>query len=73
MKRLVAVAVGGMLAISMVASVGAAPAARTERPKQQQGIVNAKKVMKHRLEREKKMHEVRKQGQLKKKQAAMAK
>jgi len=45
--------------------VNAAPAGTSERPKQQQGIQNAKKAMQGKLERDKKVREVQKKGQAK--------
>lgn len=69
MKRLMALAAGVFLSIFIVAAVNAAPAGRSDNPKQQQGIKNAKKAMKGKLERDKKVQQARKQGQAQKKQA----
>ncbi len=63
MKRLVALAVGGILSVSLVAAVNAAPAGTSDKPKQQQGIKNAKKAMQSKFERDKKMREIQKKGQ----------
>jgi len=69
MKRLMVLAAGVFLSIFIVAAVNAAPAGTSDTPKQQQGIKNAKKAMKGKLERDKKVQQARKQGQAQKKQA----
>lgn len=69
MKKLYLMATGVFLSVFLVATVNAAPAAASEKPKQQQGIKNAKKTMQTRLERDKKIHEVRKKGQVARRQA----
>ena len=71
MKRLVAVAVGIMLSASLIISANAAPKKKSSAVvlKQPQGIINSKKVMQYRIEREKKMIEVRKKAQAQKHQA----
>lgn len=51
----------------MVTAVNAAPAGAPDVP-EQQGIKNAKKAMQYRLERDKKIDKVRKQGQAKRHQ-----
>lgn len=66
MRRVLAVIVGFALSALLVAAVSAAPTKNPENPKQSQGIKNAKKAMKYRLDRDKKISEVRKQGQAKK-------
>ncbi|CAG0990102.1 hypothetical protein [Geobacter sp.] len=73
MKRLVALAAGVFLSIFLVAAVNAAPAGTSDKPKQQQGIKNAKKAMQSKLERDKKMREVQKKGQAKRQQIQSAK
>lgn len=69
MKKLYLMATGVFLSVFLVATVNAAPAGAPETPKQQQGIKNAKKSMQSRLERDKKMREVRKKGQAVRRQA----
>lgn len=66
MKRLFALAVGSLLSASLFTAAYAAPEATQGRGKHQQGLNNAKKVMKARFDREKKMAEIRKQAQAKK-------
>ena len=66
MKRLFVLAVGSMLSASFFTAAYAAPASAPGKGKQQQGLKNAKKVMKARFDREKKMAEIRKQAQAKK-------
>jgi hypothetical protein len=68
-KRLVARAVSGFLSLSMVAAVYAAPAVTPDKPKPNKGMLNAKKVMKSKFERDKKMLDVRKQAHAKRHQA----
>ena len=67
MKRMVAVAVACLLSASLFGAVDAAPAGRPGQPSQQ-GLKNARKVMQFRLERDKKMREVKKKGQEKRKE-----
>jgi hypothetical protein len=62
-------AAGGLLSVFLVATVNAAPAGAPDTPKQKQGITNAKKSMQSKLERDKKMNEVRKKGQALRRQA----
>jgi len=62
MKHLVALAVGGLMSVSLIAAVDAAPAGTSGKPKQQQGLQNAKKVMQSKLERDKKVREVKKKA-----------
>jgi len=62
MKRLVTVAVGALLSISMIAVANAALAQTSAVSKQPQGIKNARKVMQARFDHEKMMQEVRKQA-----------
>jgi hypothetical protein len=76
MKRLLAVTMGIMLSASLISSANASPAKPSASPDkgsamqhQPQGITNAKKVMKARFVREKKMTEVRKKAQVKRHQA----
>jgi len=69
MKRLYALALGVFLSMSLVAAGNAAPTGTSGKPKQQQGIQNAKKAMKGKLERDQKVQQARKQGQAQKKQA----
>lgn len=73
MRRALAVAVGFALTVFLVAAVYAAPADLSGNSKQSQGIKNAKKAMQSRLERDKKMDKVRKQGQAKRHQAQSGK
>lgn len=67
MKRMVAVAVACLLSASLLGAVDAAPTGRPGQPSQQ-GLKNARKVMQFRLERDKKMREVKKKGQEKRKE-----
>jgi hypothetical protein len=69
MKRLFVLAVGSLLSASLFTAAYAAQAAAPGKGTHQQGLKNAKKVMKARFDREKKMAEVRKQAQAKKHQA----
>lgn len=69
MKRPLVLAAAVLLSASLLAPAHAAQAAKGGTPKQSQGIINAKKVMKARFDREKKMTEVRKQALAKKRQA----
>ena len=64
---------GVFLSIFFVAAVNAAPTGTSDKPKQQQGIKNAKKAMQSKLERDKKMREVQKKGQAKRHQLQSAK
>ena len=73
MKKLYLMATGVFLSVFLVAAVNAAPAGAPEKPKQQQGITNAKKSMQAKLERGKKMSEVRKKGQTARRQAQAGK
>ncbi|HEY6008604.1 MAG TPA: hypothetical protein VIU40_09815 [Geobacteraceae bacterium] len=73
MKRLVTLAVGCILTVCLVAAVNAAPAGTAGKPPQQQGLKNAKKAMESRLERDKKVQEVRKNAQAKRQQAQRGK
>lgn len=73
MKRLYAMAIGVFLSVFLISSVNAAPASTLDKPKQQQGIKNAKKAMQSRLERDKKVREVQKKGQAKRQQAQSGK
>lgn len=68
MKRLYGMAIGVFMSVVMISAVNAAPTGTSEKPKQQQGIKNAKKAMQARLERDKKMREVQEKGQAKKQQ-----
>lgn len=68
MKRLYALALGVFLSLSLIAAGNAAPTGASGKPRQQ-GIRNAKKAMKGKLERDKKVQEAGKQGQAHKKQA----
>jgi Spy/CpxP family protein refolding chaperone len=79
MKRLVALIAGIFLSASLIASANADPAKAPGIPakssvvqNQPQGITNAKKIMKARFDREKRMIEVRKKAQAKKHQANRA-
>lgn len=67
MKKLGTFAVGFCLSVFLAAAVSAAPTGASEKPRQQ-GIQNAKKAMKGKMERDKKVRETRKQGQAYKKQ-----
>lgn len=69
MKKLGTFAVGFCLSVFLAAVVSAAPTGTPDKPKQQQGITNAKKAMQGKMARDKKVEEVRKQGQAKKKLA----
>jgi len=69
MKKLYLMATGVFLSVFLVATVNAAPTAAPEKPKQQLGIKNAKKSMQSKLERGKKLDEVRKKGQAIRRQA----
>lgn len=66
MRRMVAMAMGGLLSLCVAATVGAAPQGAPNGP-QSKGIANAKKAMRGKLERDRKVQEVRKQGQAMKK------
>lgn len=72
MKRLIVLAAGLFLSVSLIAVAGAAPV-DTPAPPKQQGIKNAKKAMQSKLERDKKMREVQKKGQAKRHQAQNSK
>lgn len=67
MKNLCIVAVWLLLSVFLVSTASAAPKGAPQKPRQA-GIQNAKKAMKAKLERDKKMHEVRKKGQLQKRE-----
>jgi hypothetical protein len=71
MRRLIALAVGGLLSVSLAAVVSAAPAATSSQPKSSLGITNARKAMQGKLERDKKIREVQKKGQAKRRQAQL--
>lgn len=73
MKKLCALAAGVFMSACMVVAVNAAPAENSNKPKQQQGIENSRKVMKYRIEHYKKMDAVRKKGQEMRKQAQSGK
>jgi hypothetical protein len=62
MKRLLALAVGGILVGSLVAAASAAPVGTSDNVKRPQGLKNLKKVAQSKLVREKKLQQVRKQG-----------
>ena len=68
MKRLVTLAVTVVLTAFLAAAVTAAPSSAPVKPKEQQGIMNAKKAMKSRLERDKKVRVTQKQGQARRQQ-----
>lgn len=72
MKRMIAVAVACLLAASLIGAVNAAPVVSPGQPSQQ-GLKNARKVMQSRLDRDKKMREVKKKGQEKRQQAELRK
>ena len=73
MKRMVALAAGVFLSASLIASANEAPVGTSGGPQSPQGITNAKKSMKHRIEQDKKKDEVRKKGQAKRHQAQKGK
>jgi len=73
MKRLYAMAIGVFLSVFLISAVNAAPAGTSDNPKQQQGIKNAKKAMQSKLERDKKVREAKKKGQMKRQQAQSGK
>jgi len=68
MKRMFAVAVACFLSASLVGAVNAAPARSPGEPSQQ-GLKNARKAMQSRLDRDKKVREVKKKGQEKRQEA----
>lgn len=72
MKRLVALAVAVLLSASWSGAVYAAPAKGPGQPTQQ-GLQNARKAMQWRLERDKKVRELKAKGQQKRKQAQAGK
>lgn len=67
MRKLYILTIGLSLSMFLAAQVNAAPRSTPEKPRQT-GIQNAKKAMKAKLERDKKMHAVRKNGQTQKRQ-----
>lgn len=73
MKRLYAMAIGVFMSVFMISALSAAQARTSDKPKQQQGIKNAKKAMQSRLERDKKAHEARKNAQAMRRQAQSGK
>lgn len=72
MRRLYAVVLGGFLSMFLVSGAMAAPKGPPAKPKEQ-GIKNARKAMAGKLERDKKVNEVRKQGQAMRRQAQSGK
>lgn len=70
MRRFVVLTVGGVLLTALAMPLNAAPAKKdiTPAPQTPLGLQNAKKAMQYRIERDKKMSQVRKQGQAKKHQ-----
>ncbi len=63
MMRLSTLIAGLILSGFLISAVSAAPLDNSIKPKQPQGIVNSKKVMKHKIEQDKKKDEIRKKGQ----------
>jgi hypothetical protein len=72
MKRIITMAAGFLVALSLAVTAYAAPKGANVR-KSSPGIENSKKVMQYRMQREKKMQDVRKKAQLKKHQAQAGK
>lgn len=72
-KRLIITILGCMLSLSLVVTANAAPAGASGKPKQAQGLKNAKKVMQSKLERDKKVRELKKQAYASRKQAQRGK
>ncbi|BCG45307.1 hypothetical protein GEOBRER4_n0060 [Citrifermentans bremense] len=72
MKRIITMAAGLFVALSLTATAYAAPKGANLR-KSSPGIENSKKVMQYRMQRDKKMQDVRKKGQLKRQQAQAGK
>lgn len=62
MQQLIVMAIGGLLSVSLITTVNAAPTTKTDQPKTSQGIINARKAMQGKLERDKKIQEVRNKG-----------
>ncbi len=71
MRRFVVLTVGGILLTALAMPVAAAPAKNASAPPPQTplGLQNAKKAMQYRIERDKKVSEMRKQAQAKKHRA----
>ena len=71
MRRFVVLTVGGVLLTALAMPVAAAPAkdVSTPAPQTPLGLQNSKKAMQYRIERDKKVSEVRKQAQAKKHRA----
>lgn len=72
MRRIITMLAGLFVAVSLAATAYAAPKGANGR-KSSPGIENSKKVMQYRVQREKKMQDVRKKAQLKKQQAKAGK
>ena len=62
MKRLIVLVVVGTLSTFLIATVSAATEGTSDKPKQSQGIKNAKKAMPGKLELDKQVQKVREKG-----------
>lgn len=69
MKRLMALAMGLILSLSLVVVANAAPAGKAAAPKAGKGMQNAKKVMQAKFERTKKTQDIQKKAHAKRQQA----
>ena len=69
MRRIITMAAGVLLSLSLVAAGNAAPVGKAAAPKTGQGLQNSKKVVQAKVDRMKKTQDVKKKGYAKRQQA----
>lgn len=69
MRRIITMAAGLFLSLSLVAAANAAPIGKGGAPKTGQGLQNSKKVVQTKIDRMKKTQDLKKKGLVKRQQA----